>query len=42
MPKTPNLEEANDRGLIKREDSNGGCVIKVTTSGLALLAQARP
>ena len=41
-PRLPIWEETNDRGLIKREEANGRCVMKVTASGLALLGQARP
>jgi hypothetical protein len=39
-PRLPIWEDANDRGLVKREDVNGRCVIKVTSSGQALLAHA--
>lgn len=39
-PRLQIWEDANDRGLVKREDVNGRCVIKVTSSGLALLARA--
>jgi D-3-phosphoglycerate dehydrogenase len=38
-PKLPVWEEANDRGLIIREDVNGRCVVRITSSGCALLAQ---
>ena len=40
-PRLQIWEDANERGLIKREESNGNCVIRVTSSGLALLANAR-
>jgi hypothetical protein len=36
-PRLPVWEDANDRGLIVRHEVNGGCVIRVTASGLALL-----
>jgi hypothetical protein len=38
-PKLPVWEEANDRGLVIREDMNGRCVVRITSSGRALLAQ---
>jgi len=38
-PKLPVWEEANDRGLVIREDVNGRCVVRITSSGRALLAQ---
>jgi hypothetical protein len=38
-PKLPVWEEANDRGLVITEDLNGRCVVKITSSGRALLAQ---
>ena len=38
-PKLPVWEEANDRGLVVREDVNGRCVVRITSSGRALLAQ---
>ena len=38
-PRLPVWEEANDRGLVIREDVNGLCVVKITSSGRALLAQ---
>jgi D-3-phosphoglycerate dehydrogenase len=38
-PKLPVWEEANDRGLVIRDDVNGRCVIRLTSSGLRLLAQ---
>ena len=37
--KLPVWEEANDRGLVIREDVNGRCVVRITSSGRALLAQ---
>jgi len=38
-PRLPVWEDANDRGLIVREEVNGKSVVKVTSSGLALLRQ---
>lgn len=40
-PRLPVWEDANDRGLIARENVNGHCVIRVTSSGLALLHQRK-
>ena len=36
-PKLPVWEEANDRGLVIREDVNGRCVVRITSSGCDLL-----
>jgi hypothetical protein len=38
-PRLPVWEEANDRGLVVREDVNGRCIVRITSSGLALLEQ---
>ena len=38
-PKLPVWEEANDRGLVIREDVNGHCVVRITSSGRDLLVQ---
>jgi len=38
-PKLPVWEEANDRGLVVREEVNGRCIVRITSSGLALLEQ---
>jgi len=38
-PKLPVWEDANDRGLVAREDSNGRCIVRITASGFALLGQ---
>ena len=38
-PRLPVWEEANDRGLVIREDVDGRCVVRITPSGRALLAQ---
>lgn len=40
-PKLPVWEDANDRGLVAREQRNGYCVVRITSSGLALLKQRR-
>lgn len=40
-PRLPVWEDANDRGLITREVVNDRYVVTVTSSGLALLANAR-
>jgi len=36
-PRLPVWEEANDRGLVIREDVNGGCVVRITSAGRDLL-----
>ncbi|MGA2881315.1 MAG: hypothetical protein ABSG13_20390 [Bryobacteraceae bacterium] len=41
-PRLPVWEDANDRGLIAQEEVDGHCVVRVTPSGLALLARRRP
>ena len=38
-PKLPVWEDANDRGLVTTEESNGRRVVRITTLGLALLDQ---
>jgi hypothetical protein len=38
-PKLPVWEEANDRGLVIREDVNGRCVVRITSLGRAFLEQ---
>lgn len=40
-PRLPVWEDANDRGLIKTEEINGHSIVKVTTSGVALLKECR-
>jgi len=40
-PKLPVWEDANDRGLVMREEVNGRCIVKITSSGLALLEQRK-
>ena len=38
-PKLPVWEDANDRGLVVKEEINGTCMVSVTPVGLALLEQ---
>ena len=38
-PRLPVWEEANDRGLVVRENGNGRCVVSITPLGLVLLEQ---
>ena len=38
-PRLPVWEEANDRGLVIREDVNGLCVVRITSSGRDPLGQ---
>jgi hypothetical protein len=40
-PRLPVWEDANDRGLVMRQEMNGRCMVRITPSGLALLAQRR-
>jgi hypothetical protein len=40
-PRLPVWEEANDRGLIMREEVKGSSMIRVSSSGLALLDQLK-
>jgi D-3-phosphoglycerate dehydrogenase len=40
-PRLPVWEDANDRGLITREEVNGKHVIRVTSSGRALLGRRK-
>ena len=40
-PKLPVWEDANDRGLVTTEESNGSRVVRITTLGLALLDQGQ-
>ena len=41
-PRLPVWEEANERRLVVREEVNGHCIVRITSSGLALLEQRRP
>jgi hypothetical protein len=36
-PKLPVWEDANDRGLVTREEANGRCIVGLSPSGRALL-----
>jgi len=38
-PRLPVWEEANDRGLVAKEHVNGRSLVRITSSGLALLEQ---
>jgi hypothetical protein len=40
-PRLPVWEEANDRGLVVRENVNGRCVVRITSLGRAFLEQQR-
>jgi hypothetical protein len=40
-PRLPVWEDANDRGLIMREEANGRCIVRITSSGLAFLKQGK-
>jgi hypothetical protein len=41
-PRLPVWEEANDRGLVARDEVKGVCRIRITRAGLALLDRQRP
>ena len=41
-PRLPIWEEANDRGLVAMEEVHGCCIVRITSSGLALLERRRP
>jgi len=38
-PRLPVWEDANDRGLVMREDANGRRIVRITPAGRTLLAQ---
>jgi hypothetical protein len=40
-PRLPVWEDANDRGLVMKEQVQGRCIVKITSSGLALVEQRR-
>jgi len=40
-PRLPVWGDANDRGLVKVEEEGGRSIIRITPSGLALLAQRK-
>jgi hypothetical protein len=41
-PRLPVWEDANDRGFVMKEQVQGRCIVRITSSGLALLEQHRP
>jgi len=41
-PRLPVWEDANDRGLVMRDEVNGRCIVRITSLGLALLEQQKP
>jgi len=41
-PRLPVWEEANERRLVVRVEMKGRCIVRITSSGLALLEQRRP
>jgi len=41
-PRLPVWEDANDRGLVMRDEVNGRCIVRITSLGLALLEQHKP
>jgi len=41
-PKLPVWEDANERGLVMKEQVRGRCLVRITSSGFALLRQHRP
>jgi hypothetical protein len=40
-PRLPVWEDANERGLITQEEVNGNSVVRVSSLGMALLAQRK-
>lgn len=40
-PRLPVWEDANDRGLVQMEESNGRSIVRVTPAGFGLLGQRR-
>jgi hypothetical protein len=38
-PRLPVWEDANDRGLVMKQQVEGRCIVRITSSGLALLEQ---
>jgi hypothetical protein len=40
-PRLPVWEDANDRGLVMRQERHGRCIVSVTSVGLALLERRR-
>ena len=40
-PRLTVWEDANDRGLVMRQEVDGRCIIRITSAGLALLDQRK-
>ena len=40
-PRLPVWEDANDRGLVVKEQVQGRCIVRITSSGLTLLEHHR-
>jgi hypothetical protein len=40
-PRLPVWEDANDRGLVMKEQVQGRCVVRITSSGFAFLERSR-
>jgi hypothetical protein len=40
-PRLPVWEDANDRGLVVKEEIDGHCIVRITSSGRSLLADHR-
>jgi hypothetical protein len=40
-PRLPVWEDANDRGLVMKEQVQGRCIVRITASGFAFLEQSR-
>jgi hypothetical protein len=40
-PRLPVWEDANDRGLVMKEQVQGRCIVRITSSGFAFLEQSR-
>lgn len=40
-PRLPVWEDANERGLVMKEEVQGRCIVKITPSGRALLQKQR-
>lgn len=41
-PKLPVWEDANDRGLVMKETLQGCCIVRIISSGLALIERRKP
>ncbi len=40
-PRLPIWEDATDRGLVRKEEVNGRCVVRISSSGRALLEKRK-